>query len=164
MTNAAQTAIFAAGCFWGVQYYFDQVPGLLETEVGYIGGHTDNPSYEQVCSHTTGHAEATKVVFDSQKVSYQTLLKHFFRMHDPTQLNRQGPDVGDQYRSAIFYIDEKQKEIAKRILDELNKKQFNGRIVTTLEPADKFWLAEDYHQKFTERTGRGMCHVAYEPL
>src|SRR5258708_7519565 len=108
-----QTAIFAAGCFWGVQQYFDQVPGVLETEVGYIGGHVESPTYEQVCSHTSGHAEAVKVVFDPAKVSYQTLLKHFFTMHDPTQLNRQGPDVGDNYRSAIFYFDDEQKKQAE---------------------------------------------------
>ncbi len=159
-----ETAIFAAGCFWGVQYYFDQVPGVVETEVGYMGGHIDKPTYEQVCSHTTGHAEATKIIFDPAKVSYGTLLKQFFRMHDPTQLNRQGPDVGDSYRSAIFYEDAKQKAAAQKIIDELNKVEFDGKIVTTLEPADKFWLAEDYHQKFTERTGRGMCHVPYEAV
>lgn len=159
-----KTAIFAAGCFWGVQYYFDQVPGVIETEVGYTGGHTDKPSYEQVCSHTTGHAEATKIIFDPKKVSYETLVRHFFRMHDPTQLNRQGPDIGDQYRSAIFYIDEQQKRTAKKVLGKLNKSQFGGRIVTILEPTGEFYPAEDYHQKYTERTGRGMCHVAYEPI
>jgi len=168
-----ETAIFAAGCFWGVQYYFDQVPGVLETEVGYIGGHTDNPTYEQVCSHTTGHAEATKIIYDPRKVSYQTLLKHFFRIHDPTQLNRQGSDVGDQYRSTVFYMDDKQKAQAQKLIDELNKSQFHGRIVTLLEPAfaeasvgkkaGKFWPAEEYHQKYTEKTGLGMCHVDYAP-
>jgi peptide methionine sulfoxide reductase msrA/msrB len=156
-----QTIIFAAGCFWGVQFYFDQVPGVVETEVGYIGGHTEQPSYEAVCSHTTGHAEAVKVVFDPSKVSFETLLKQFFRMHDPTQLNRQGPDVGDQYRSAIFYADENQKAVAQKVINELNKSDFDGKIVTSLESATTFWPAEEYHQKFTERTGRGMCHVPY---
>ncbi len=160
-----QVAIFAAGCFWGVQFYFDQVPGVLETEVGYIGGHTDHPTYEQVCSHTTGHAEAVKIIFDPQKVTYDKLSKHFFRLHDPTQLNRQGPDIGDSYRSAIFYADEEQKAAAQKIIDGLNKSaEYQAPIVTTLEPAGKFWPAEDYHQKFTERTGKGMCHVAYEPV
>lgn len=159
-----ETAIFAAGCFWGVQYYFDEVPGVSETIVGYIGGHTDHPTYEQVCSHTTGHAEATKIIYDPTKVSYETLLKQFFRMHDPTQLNRQGPDIGDQYRSAIFYLDEAQKAAAKKIIDELNDSQFNGKIVTSLEPAGVFWLAEDYHQKYSEKTGHGMCHIPYAPV
>ncbi|MDB5160867.1 MAG: methionine sulfoxide reductase [Candidatus Saccharibacteria bacterium] len=159
-----KTAILAAGCFWGVQYYFDEVPGVLETEVGYIGGHVDNPSYEAVSAHGTGHAEAVKITYDPAEVSYETLLGQFFRMHDPTQLNRQGPDVGDQYRSAIFYRDEDQKKMAQGLIDQLNKEKFNGKIVTTLEPAGTFWAAEDYHQKFTERTGRGMCHVPYAPL
>lgn len=159
-----ETAILAAGCFWGVQYYFDEVPGVLETEVGYIGGHVDNPSYELVCTHTTGHAEATKIVYDPTKISYATLLKHFFRMHDPTQLNRQGPDVGDSYRSAIFYLDEGQKAAAQKMINELNKTQFNGKIVTTLEKAGKFWPAEAYHQKYSQRTGMGICHVPYAPV
>ena len=159
-----QTAIFAAGCFWGVQFYFDEVPGVVETEVGYIGGNTQNPSYETVCTHTTGHAEATKIIFDPEKISYETLLRQFFRMHDPTQLNRQGPDVGDSYRSAIFYVDEDQKAAAQKILNELNKSQFSGKIVTTLEKAGEWWPAEDYHQKFTQKTGRGMCHIPYAPV
>ncbi len=159
-----EVAIFAAGCFWGVQYYFDQVPGVIVTEVGYTGGHTDNPSYEQVCSHTTGHAEAVKVTFDPQKVSYEILVRQFFRMHDPTQMNRQGPDIGDQYRTAIFYQDDKQKNAAQKAIDELNKNKFDGKIVTTLELANQFWPAEDYHQKYTEKTGRGACHIDYAPV
>lgn len=155
-------AILAAGCFWGVQYYFDQVPGVLETTAGYTGGHVDNPSYEQVCAHTTGHAEAVKIVFDPDKVSYKTLLKQFFRMHDPTQLNRQGPDVGDNYRSAIFYQNENQKKEAQKLIDELNKTRFDGKIVTALERATKFWPAEDYHQKYTQKTGMGACHIDYK--
>lgn len=156
-----QTAIFAAGCFWGVQFYFDEVPGVLETEVGYIGGHVDNPSYELVCTHTTGHAEAIKIIFDSDKISYEKLLKHFFRMHDPTQLNRQGPDVGDSYRTAIFYLDDSQKKAVQQMIADLNKTEFKGKIVTTLEKATTFWPAEAYHQKFSQRTGIGMCHIPY---
>lgn len=156
--------ILAAGCFWGVQYYFDQVPGVVNTEVGYTGGRTKNPTYEQVCAHGTGHAEAVKLLFDPQKVSYETLLRQFFRMHDPTTLNRQGPDVGDQYRSAIFYQDEEQKKQAQTVIDELNKSRFEGKIVTTLEKATVWYPAEDYHQKFSERTGRGMCHIPYKAI
>lgn len=165
MAEQSQTATFAAGCFWGVQYYFDQVPGVLKTTAGYTGGHVDNPSYEAVCTHTTGHAEAVQINYDPQKISYETLLKQFFRMHDPTQLNRQGPDIGDSYRSAIFYNSETQKKTAQKMIDELNSSgKFRKPIVTTLEPAATFWPAEDYHQKFTERTGRGMCHVDYKPV
>lgn len=159
-----QVAVFAAGCFWGVQYYFDQVPGVLATEVGYSGGHTEKPTYEQVCAHRTGHAEAVKITFDPAKVNYETLLNQFFRMHDPTQLNRQGPDVGDQYRSAIFYQDKAQKEQAQAVIDRLNKEKFAGKIATKLEAAGRFWPAEAYHQKFTERTGRGSCHVPYAAI
>lgn len=160
-----EIAIFAAGCFWGVQYYFDQVPGVVETEVGYIGGHVDNPTYEMVCSHKTGHAEATKITYDSEKVSYETLLKHFFRIHDPTQLNRQGPDIGDQYRSAIFYLDDEQEKTAEQAIKLLNKSSnYDKPTVTTLEKAGTFWHAEEYHQKYTEKTGLGACHVDYAPM
>lgn len=156
-------AMFAAGCFWGVQYYFDQIPGVLKTTVGYTGGHTINPTYEQVCSHTTGHAEATLVEFNPDRVSYETLVKQFFYMHDPTQLNRQGPDIGDSYRSAIFYFDAKQQQIAENIkldLQNTSKKP----IVTQITKATEFYKAEDYHQKYTERTGHGACSVEYLPL
>jgi methionine-S-sulfoxide reductase len=156
-------ALFAAGCFWGVQFYFDQVPGVTKTVVGYTGGHTENPTYEEVCTHTTGHAEAILLDFDPEQVSYETLLMQFFRMHDPTQLNRQGPDVGDSYRSAIFYFDEKQYETAEKV-KEASAAKFKEPIVTQILPAGKFYEAEEYHQKFTERTGRGMCHVPYEPV
>lgn len=158
-------AIFAAGCFWGVQDYFDQVPGVLETEAGYVGGHVDNPSYEQVCSHTTGHAEAVKIVFDPKKVSYQTLLEHFFRLHDPTQLNRQGPDIGDNYRSAVFYLNGAQKAAAAKMIVRLDESgKYKKPLATTLERAGRWWPAEDYHQKFVQKTGRGACHVTYAQL
>jgi methionine-S-sulfoxide reductase len=158
-----QQAIFAAGCFWGVQYYFDQVPGVVSTTVGYTGGSTEDPTYEEVCAHGTGHAEAVLVEFDDGKVTYETLVRHFFRMHDPTQLNRQGPDIGDQYRSAIFYITDDERTVAEEVRDELQAK-FNGNIVTEITEAGPFYEAEDYHQKYTERTGRGMCHIPYKPL
>ncbi len=153
-------AIFAAGCFWGVQDYFDQIPGVVETVVGYTGGHVQNPTYEQVCTHKTGHAEAIQVVFDAEKVSFETLVRQFFRMHNPTQLNRQGPDIGDSYRSAIFYISDEQKNIAEKIKDELAP-NFDKPIVTELTEASEFYKAEEYHQKYTEKTGIGMCHIPY---
>jgi methionine-S-sulfoxide reductase len=160
-----EVAIFAAGCFWGVQDYFDQVPGVIETEVGYTGGHIDNPTYEMVCAHGTGHAEAVKIVFDPKKATYQTLLRQFFHLHDPTQLNRQGPDVGDNYRSAIFYKDDAQKTAAAGIIKELDESgDYKKPIATTLEPAAKWWPAEQYHQKFTQKTGVGACHVNYSPI
>lgn len=156
-------AIFAAGCFWGVQAYFDQVPGVISTRVGYTGGNTENPTYEQVCSHTTGHAEATEITYDDKKVSFETLVRQFFRMHDPTQLNRQGPDVGDSYRSAIFYTSEDQKIEAEKIKAELAK-NFEKPIVTEITQAGKFYEAEEYHQKYTEKTGVGMCHIPYAAI
>ena len=156
-------ALFGAGCFWGVQYYFDQVPGVTESTVGYSGGTTKNPTYEDVCSHTTGHAEVVLLEFDPKKVTYETLLKQFFHMHDPTQLNRQGPDIGDSYRSVIFYFDDMQKLQAEKIRDE-SQANFDKPIVTQISPVTDFYKAEDYHQKFTQRTGRGMCHVPYAPL
>ena len=159
-----ETAYFAAGCFWGVQYYFDQVPGVLKTEAGYMGGHTKSPTYEEVCSHTTGYAETVKVDFAPQQVSYQTLVRHFFRMHDPTQLNRQGLDIGDNYRSAIFYTSAWQKQTTEAMVAEQNAAKYDGKIVTEIEPAGDWWPAEAYHQKYTERTGQGMCQVAYKPV
>lgn len=156
-------AIFAAGCFWGVQYYFDQVTGVIDSSVGYTGGHTENPSYEAVCTHTTGHAEAVLLDFDPNIVSYEVLCKQFFKMHDPTQLNRQGPDVGDSYRTAIFYLDDEQKRIAGSVMSSVQV-TFDKPIVTEITKATTFYPAEDYHQKYAERTGRGMCHIPYEPI
>lgn len=156
-------ATLAAGCFWGVQYYFDQIPGVIRSRVGYIGGTTENPTYEQVCTHTTGHAEAVELEYAPDLINFDTILKHFFRLHDPTQLDRQGPDIGDQYRSAIFYHNDEQKIIAE-ITIKNQMANFKDPIVTKLEPASTFYQAEDYHQKYTERTGLGMCHIPYEPL
>jgi methionine-S-sulfoxide reductase len=158
-----QKALFAAGCFWGVQYYFDQVPGVMQTTVGYTGGHTEDPSYDEVSSHTTGHAEATLIAFDPEKVSYKTLLLQFFRMHDPTQLNRQGPDIGDSYRSAIYYFDEAQHKEAVQVRNQ-HQEEIDKPIVTQIKPAGPFYKAEEYHQKFTEKTGIGICHIPYAPV
>lgn len=156
-------ALFGAGCFWGVQYYFDQVPGVTRTTVGYSGGHTQDPSYEDVCTHTTGHAEVVEVQYDPQVISFEDITRHFFRLHDPTQLNRQGPDVGDNYRSAIYYYTDEQREAAIKVRDDVQA-GLGKPIVTQIELAGPYYVAEDYHQKFTERTGRGMCHVPYKPL
>ncbi|HEY5805983.1 MAG TPA: peptide-methionine (S)-S-oxide reductase MsrA [Candidatus Saccharimonadales bacterium] len=158
-----ERAIFAAGCFWGVQYYFDQVPGVVKTTAGYTGGHTENPTYDEVCTHTTGHAEAVLVEFDPDEAGYETLVKQFFRMHDPTQLNRQGPDIGDSYRSAIFYFDQEQRKTAIQVRNKVQKDK-DRQVVTQIEPVDVFYKAEAYHQKFTERTGMGMCHIPYAPV
>ena len=158
-----EEAIFAAGCFWGVQYYLDQIPGVTGTTVGYTGGEMEDPTYEEVCSHTTGHAEAVLLEFDTSQINFEDLCRHFFRLHDPTQLNRQGPDVGDQYRSAIFYVTDTQRETAERVRDELQS-QYDQPIVTAIEKTGPFYRAEEYHQKFTEKTGRGMCHVPYAAL
>jgi methionine-S-sulfoxide reductase len=162
-TMAKAKALFAAGCFWGVQFYFDQVPGVTGTIVGYTGGHTKNPTYEEICTHTTGHAEAVEIEFNPAKITYDQLARHFFRMHDPTQLNRQGPDVGDNYRSAIFYFTDEQRKAAEKIRGEAQQK-LDQPIVTEITPASPFYKAENYHQKYAERTGHGMCHIPYEPI
>lgn len=158
-----EKATFAAGCFWGVQFYFDSVPGVIKSLAGYTGGHTANPTYEQVCARGTGHAEAVELEFDPEKVSYEVLVRHFFRLHDPTQLNRQGPDIGDQYRSSVFYHDESQRTSAEKIKKQLQN-DYDKPIVTTIVPAGTFYEAEEYHQKYTEKTGYGACRVPYQPL
>jgi methionine-S-sulfoxide reductase len=159
------TAFFAAGCFWGVQDYFDHIPGVLETEVGYSGGTLADPTYEDVISEKTGHAETVKIVFDPMRVSYYDLVRQFFRMHDPTQLNRQNYDIGPSYRSAIFYVDASQQKIAELMKTQLEtQKQFDKPIMTEITAAGPFYLAEAYHQKFTKKTGRGACPVPYAPL
>ena len=151
-------ATFAAGCFWGVEAAFRQVPGVVEAVSGYAGGHTDNPTYRQVCGHGTGHAEAVEVTYDPQRVTYGQLLDLFWQMHDPTQLNRQGPDVGDQYRSAIFtYGPEQEREaIASR---DHEQQKYSRPIVTQIVPAPRFWPAEEYHQRYFEKNGGAACHV-----
>lgn len=156
-------AIFAAGCFWGVQAYFDQIPGVKETIVGYTGGHLAHPTYEQVCTHTTGHAEAVKIIFDPHHVAYRTLLQHFFRMHDATQVGGQGPDIGDNYRSAIFFMDDIQRTLAEEAKKDTQQDTAKP-IATEITPAQEFYTAEPYHQKYFARTGMGGCHVPYKPL
>jgi len=148
------TAIFAAGCFWHVEHAFRQVKGVNEVESGYIGGDTDNPSYREVCSGRTGHAEAVRVDYDPERVSYDDLLQVFWSCHDPTQVNRQGPDVGTQYRSAIFYLDDRQQEAAERSKNELAwSGRYGESIATEIVPAGTFHRAEEYHQRYFEKNG-----------
>ena len=152
-------ATFGAGCFWGVEAAFRQLEGVTGTRVGYSGGTLDNPTYEDVCSHTTGHAEVVEVTYDPEQVSYDDLLQVFWKKHDPTQLNRQGWDIGDNYRSVIFFHDDEQRDAALRSKDA---EQANWRkpIVTQIEPARPFWEAEDYHQQYLEKRGRSTCTPA----
>ena len=153
-------ATFGAGCFWGVEIAFRQIPGVLDALAGYSGGTMPNPTYEDVCSDRTGHAEVVQVTFDPARVSYDRLLDVFFTSHDPTQLNRQGPDVGRQYRSAIFYHSEAQREAAEAAK---RKWEASGRwkrpVVTEISPAGPFWKAEEYHQRYLEKRGLASCHV-----
>lgn len=152
-----ETAIFAGGCFWGVEHLLKRVDGVLAVESGYIGGKTPNPTYEEVCSHTTGHAEAVRVVFDPVKVNYEFLTRRFFEIHDPEQVNRQGPDVGDQYRSEVFYTNEQQKEVALKLIGILKDKGY--KVATKVTKATQFWEAEAYHQDYYERKGtQPYCH------
>ena len=154
-----ETATFAAGCFWGVEEAFRKTKGVINTMVGYTGGKMKNPTYEGVCSDETGHAEAVQIEFYPKKVSYEKLLDIFWQNHDPTQLNRQGPDVGSQYRSAIFYHTEKQKKAAlksKEILDKSGK--YSRPIATQILPAADFYKAEEYHQRYLEKKGLNVCH------
>ncbi len=147
-----QKAIFAAGCFWGVEANFRKVKGVISTRVGYTGGNFTNPTYEKVCSHKTGHAEAIEITFDPSIVSFDELLEVFWSIHDPTTLNRQGPDVGSQYRSAIFYLNADQKEKAENSQAKLDaSKRFKNPVVTQIVPASEFWKAEEYHQKYSEK-------------
>ena len=154
----AAKAIFAGGCFWGVEYYFQQVPGVTSTTVGYTGGHLDNPTYEQVCTDKTGHTEAVEVLYDPEKTSYEQLAKLFFEIHDFTQYNRQGPDIGTQYRSVIYYLDNQQKEVAARLIETLKQKGYD--LKTEVQPAEKYWPAEDYHQDYYKNNGKTpYCHL-----
>lgn len=155
-----EKATFAAGCFWGVEQTFREVPGVIDTASGYTGGQKDNPTYQEVCTDETGHAEAVEVVFDPSKVSYDALLKIFWENHNPTQLNRQGPDFGSQYRSAIFYHSDSQKAQAEASKAELEASgKFRSPIVTLIEPVITFYRAEEYHQRYLEKRGLSHCHI-----
>ena len=153
-------ATFAAGCFWGVEATFRQIPGVIATRVGYTGGNFGNPTYRDVCTDRTGHAEAVEVEFNPSQVSYEQLLKVFWENHDPTQLNRQGPDYGTQYRSAIFFHSPDQEQAARESKEKLqNSGQFRGPIVTQITPAVTFYEAEDYHQQYLEKRGLATGHI-----
>jgi len=155
-----QTATFAAGCFWGVEAAFRQVPGVVDTAVGYTGGSLPNPTYEDVCTDRTGHAEAVRVEFDPSRVSYGELLDVFWENHDPTTKNRQGPDVGTQYRSAIFFHDAEQESVASESKSRQEKSgKFRRPIVTEIVPEKEFWRAEDYHQRYLEKRGLAHCKI-----
>lgn len=154
------TATFAAGCFWGVEAAYRQVPGVRSTAVGYMGGELRNPTYQDVCTHRTGHAEVVQVEYDPARVSYERLLNVFWENHDPTTLNRQGPDVGTQYRSAIFFHDAEQEKTARASKDSIEKSgRFHRPVVTEITPASEFWRAEDYHQQYLEKRGLATCKI-----
>ena len=151
------TAIFAGGCFWGVEYYMQKIKGVISSTVGYTGGHKDNPTYKEVCAGNTGHYEAIEVVFDPSVTNYETVARMFFETHDPTQFNHQGPDFGEQYRSAVFYRNEEQKSVTEKLIKLLKEKGF--KVVTEVRPAAKFWKAEDYHQDYYDHKGSmPYCH------
>lgn len=151
-------ATFGAGCFWGTEKHFAEIPGVSEAVSGYEGGKLDHPTYQDVCGNKTGHAEVVEVTYDPAQVSYEKLLDEFFSMHNPTTLNRQGPDTGTQYRSAIFVHDDEQRRAAEAAIERAQPK-FAKPIVTSIEPAQTFWRAEDYHQKYLEKRGMKSCHV-----
>jgi len=155
-----KTASFAAGCFWGVEARFRNITGVIDAAVGYMGGDTDNPGYQQVCSGNTGHAEAVQLLFDESKVSYAELLDAFFAMHNPTTLDRQGPDFGSQYRSAVFWHDSEQQQEAEKKIAKLDASgTWQDPVVTQLVEADKFWRAEEYHQRYLEKNSGGFCNL-----
>jgi peptide-methionine (S)-S-oxide reductase len=154
-----QRCTFSAGCFWGVEDIFMRLRGVKETKVGYTGGNFVNPTYEDVCSDTTGHAEAIEVKYDPNEISYEELLRRFWSIHDPTTKDRQGPDIGSQYRSAIFYHNPEQEAVARKVKKELNDLRFQNRIVTEIVPASTFYPAEDYHQKYYLKNGVESCNL-----
>lgn len=152
-----ERAIFASGCFWGTEFYFQKAPGVISTTVGYIGGHVTNPTYREVCTGTTGHAEATEIFYDPSKTDFETLARLFFETHDPTQVNRQGPDIGTQYRSAVFYLNDDQKKITEKLIGLLEEKGL--KIATEVTIATEFYTAENYHQDYYKNNGSTpYCH------
>lgn len=160
MKDKLEKAIFAAGCFWGIEDAFRKIKGVKDAVSGYTGGHTENPTYEKVCGGGTGHAEAVEVVFDPDEVSYKGLVDIFWNMHNPTSVNRQGPDVGEQYRSAIFFLNDEQKEVAEKSKEDLERfGKFNNPIATEITKAGMFYKAEEYHQRYFEKRGGGTCHI-----
>lgn len=155
-----QLATFGAGCFWGVEELFRKLPGVIDTAVGYMGGITNQPTYEAVCTDTTGHAEVVQVSYDPERISYEELLRVFWENHDPTTLNRQGPDIGTQYRSVIFFHSTEQQQLAQSFLETLRQKRvFKYPIVTQIVPATTFWKAEEYHQKYLSKQGKTHCSI-----
>ena len=155
--------VLGGGCFWCLDSSFMQFRGVIDVEVGYAGGHTQNPGYEQVCSETTGHAEVARVIFDENQIPAETVLDIFFTLHDPTQLNRQGNDIGSSYRSCMFYLDQPQKELFEAAFERA-RQVWGDRIVTTLEPLDVFWLGEEYHQDFfAKNPNQGYCNFVVKP-
>jgi peptide-methionine (S)-S-oxide reductase len=157
---ATEKATFGAGCFWGVEAAFRGVPGVVSTSVGYMGGNLKNPTYQDVCTDRTGHAEVVEVTYDSAKVSYPDLLKVFWEIHDPTQLNRQGPDVGTQYRTAIFFHTPEQEAAARASKERLERSgAYRKRLATEITPVGEFWRAEEYHQQYLEKRGLASCHI-----
>ncbi|PYX95778.1 MAG: peptide-methionine (S)-S-oxide reductase [Acidobacteria bacterium] len=155
-----ETATFGAGCFWGVEESFRQIPGVIDTAVGYLGGDMQNPTYQDVCTDETGHAEVVEVTYDPAKVSYDQLLNTFWESHDPTTLNRQGPDIGTQYRSAIFFHSPEQERLARASKEKMQASgRFRRQIVTEITPASTFYRAEEYHQKYLAKRGLSHCHI-----
>ncbi len=153
-----KTIVLGGGCFWGVEAYYRRMDGVLDTEVAYANGHTENPTYEEVCSHTTGHAEVVKVVYDPERISLETLLEKLFDVIDPTLINRQGPDIGEQYRSGIYYTDPEDRERIDAFIEE-KASAYDLPIATEVEPLEAYYPAEDYHQRYLEKNPNGYCHI-----
>ena len=154
--------VLGAGCFWGVEVLFEEIPGVKKVISGYAGGHTDNPTYETICSGTTGHIEVVEIEYDNTETTYEVLLDKFFFIHDPTQFNRQGPDIGEQYKSVIFYNSESEKTIAEKKIKQIDESgEHQGKVVTELREAVKFYPAEEYHQDFIEKNGKVCYHQLY---